>query len=808
MRWKPAALGIVALSLVGFAAFKYARVGDRTPEGILVPTGQRVDPAGAVVEFGGRPVDIAIDETTKRAFVKENRGLTIIDLTNNKVIQELQLPNGASLTGIAYSQGKVYFTSSAKAIHVVDVSGAKASLERTIELPTATVGGNPYPCGIELLPSNRALVALNRDNSLVEVDLTDGKVLRRIPVAAAPFDVTVKDGVAFVTCWGKVATDSELSADSSGTKVAVDHRGIGVKGYVCRVNLGTGSVSQIEVGAQPTGMAWLEGNLLVTASNSHGIWKIEPSSNRAEKWFQTDANEAPNALLAESDRVLVALGARNAVAIVDPKTKKAATELRSAWYPTAIARYGNSYVIASSKGFGSRRENPTRNGRSVYDFLGTLSVVPIDAASPTPPAREAALLARKDVAARPVPDRIGEPSPIEHVVYVLKENRTYDQIFGDIEYGDGDPSLCIYPDEVTPNHHALAREYVLLDNFYCNGVLSADGHSWSTEGNATTYFERAFGGWTRSYPFGDDPLAISSTGHIWDNVLDAGKTFRNYGEYDYAEPANKETYRQILDDFTSGKRSIKFKQKIGIDRLRAHSHPEYPGWNMGIPDVVRAQYFIDELKDFERKGTMPNFSFVYLPQDHGSGQTAGAPTPRAHMADNDLALGRIVEAVSNSKFWPKTAIFVIEDDPQDGFDHIDGHRSICLVISPYAKRNALVSDFYNQTSVLATMQRILVLKPMGKFDAESPLMTAVFQSRPNLTPYKARANKIDLTETNPRSTARALNLTKPDIEDEYEFNKQLWNANRPNDPFPTEWLGAHSKCLAKKGLKFGGAEED
>ena len=311
------------------------------------------------------------------------------------------------------------------------------------------------------------------------------------------------------------------------------------------------------------------------------------------------------------------------------------------------------------------------------------------------------------------------------MIYVIKENRTFDQVFGDIQEARSEPSLCFFPDAVTPNHHALARRFGVLDNYYCNGVLSADGHSWATEGNVTPYLERAFGGFARSYTFGDDPITYSSSGFLWDHVLDAGLSFRNYGEMDYAKPPAGMKYQEIWNAFEQ-KKPIEFAQNIGIDRLRRYSCREYPGWNMMIPDVLRMDRFLNEFREFEKDGDLPSLCLVYLPQDH----LGGGITTRSHMADNDLAIGRLVEAVSKSKYWKDTVIFINEDDPQNGYDHIDGHRSLCLAISAYS-RPGVNHHFYNQTSVLRTILQIFGLPPMNQQDAAAPLMTDCFQAKPD-----------------------------------------------------------------------------
>jgi hypothetical protein len=408
-----------------------------------------------------------------------------------------------------------------------------------------------------------------------------------------------------------------------------------------------------------------------------------------------------------------------------------------------------------------------------------------------------------------VPERTGERSVFEHVVYVIKENRTYDQLFGDLPRGNRDPRLCVFGRAVTPNHHALAEEFALLDNFYCNGVLSADGHSWATEGNVTDHLEKSFGGFTRSYTFGDDPLTYSASGFLWDNALQHGRTFRNYGEMDYADRKREVEkpevwYRELLAS-PAGRR---FTQSIGVEKLRRYSCRDYPGWNLIIPDVLRAGVFAKELQAYERRGTWPNLMIVYLPNDHTSGTAPGLPTPRAQVADNDLALGRVVEAISHSRFWRKTCIFVTEDDPQDGFDHVDGHRSICLVISPYTRRGAVVSHFYNQTSVLHTMERMLGLPPMNQMDGMAPTMEACFTSTPDLRPYTCLPNRVPLDEINPplaklsgrqRYWARksqSLPLQRVDAADEDTLNRILWQARRGVDaPYPASLAGAHGRGL-------------
>jgi hypothetical protein len=416
----------------------------------------------------------------------------------------------------------------------------------------------------------------------------------------------------------------------------------------------------------------------------------------------------------------------------------------------------------------------------------------------------------------PVPARVGEPSVFQHVVYILKENKTYDQILGDLPQGNGNAGLCIYPQFVSPNHHALALQYVLLDNYYCSGVNSADGHSWSTEANNTDHLEKSFGGFSRSYTFGDDPLTYSSTGFIWNNALQHGLSFRNYGEMDYASTSPSATWLQIYMDFTNHTGAIKYVQNIGVASLRPYSSTNVPGWNVGIPDIVRSAGFIKELHTAQSNGVWAAFHLLYLPNDH----TGGPPSAQAQVADNDLALGQVVEAVTKSAFGSNTVIFVIEDDPQSGYDHVDAHRSLCLVISPYTQRGQVISTFYNQAGVLHTMERILGLPPMNQQDAMAPLMSACFTNVPNFTPYTALPNNVPLTDGTSVAGAQSkkqrawaakkqkMDFTKPDLVNDDTFNRYIWFSIKGDIRYPAEFVGGHGKGLKKLGLVLDKTQKD
>ena len=375
-------------------------------------------------------------------------------------------------------------------------------------------------------------------------------------------------------------------------------------------------------------------------------------------------------------------------------------------------------------------------------------------------------------AGNPIPVKLGDKSPIKHCIYIIKENRTYDQVFGDMKEGNGAPELCIFGEDVTPNHHKLVREFVLLDNIYCDGEVSADGHEWSMGAYATDYVEKYWPVSYRGSPFkkfgypaegAQDEVARPSGGYLWDRCAEAGVSYRSYGEW----IANGKT----PDD----------PSRATVKALEGHFDPQFRGYDLDYPDQKRADRFIEELGRMEKEDSMPQLIILRLPNDHTSGTRVGKPTPRAYVADNDLALGRVVEAVSKSKFWKDTAIFVIEDDAQNGPDHVDAHRVVSLVISAYTKRKFVDSTMSSTSSVLRTMELILGLKPMSQFDAAARPMYHSFTATPDLTAYAHTPAQIDMTEKNTKDAFGAamsekFDLTKEDAADDLLFNEVIWRS--------------------------------
>ena len=462
------------------------------------------------------------------------------------------------------------------------------------------------------------------------------------------------------------------------------------------------------------------------------------------------------ALSADGNRLFVACSDANAVAVVDVSEARSRVIgfIPTGWYPTAVQSLADGRLVVLNGNGG--RSWPSRARRAGLLQTGTASFIdPFDDEAleaytntvfENSPYRDSKLQDAGTGEGNPVPATPGDPSPIEYVIYIIKENRTYDQVLSDVKEGNADPSLALFGEEVTPNHHKLACEFVLLDNFYVNSEVGADGQNWSTAAIAPDYAQKlwpnSYGGRRRHYDYeGQDPASLPPTGYLWTNAAAAGVTLRNYGHQVVNRPAAAADGTQV--------------ENVRDPVLRPVTNMRYRGFDLNYPDVERAKVFLSDLAEFEKSGAMPRLALMRLGNDHTSGTTPGRVAPRAAVADNDYALGLIVKGVSKSRFWAKTAIFVLEDDAQDGADHVDAHRSVAFVISPYAWRGAVDSTMYNTTSMLRTIELILGLRPMTHFDAAARPMSAAFQHTPDLRPYAAERPRIALEERNPGGSAEA-----------------------------------------------------
>jgi YVTN family beta-propeller protein len=794
---------VPALTLMSGNADQFQKetlVGPRKDNSYVVSTSQIIDPAGKTVAFPGRPVDLALNFEETIMAVKNMSDIVFFDVRNQSITQTLKLPRGgSSFYGISWNSGdKKFWTTDSRGFlrsAMMDENGLFVWKDE-IALSSADKQSS-YPGGFAIDERNGVIyVALNRNNSVGVVNLNSGKLERQIPVGIAPYSVILKKGKAYVTNWGgRHPNSNDLTALSSGTPVVIDKKtGIASTGTVSVINLDDYTVmNEITVSLHPCGMALSPDSafLFVANANSDLVSVIDTRSDKMIQSINIKPMEelpfgsAPNSVaVAPNGKILyVANGGDNLLSVFDLSNFKLNGLIPTGWYPSAIriSKDGNNLFVANMKGVGSRQSVPERkglnnymqsglrgNGHNTHDQLGSVSFIPV----PEPDSLEnytlkAAANMRlpkinqsinlKSVTEKivPVPTRPGEKSVFKHIIYIIKENRTYDQILGDMPEGNGDSTLCMFRRNVTPNQHKLSEEFVLLDNTYCNGVQSAEGHNWTSQGYVTDYLEKAFPDWIRSYPWnGDDPLVYASSGFIWDYVLQAGLSFRTYGEFvkDKVTPENV-TWSDIYDDYKTGAKKIRIQAIPTIHTLENHFCPNYTGSPRTINDQYKADVFINELHAFEKTGSFPNLMMLSLPNNHTSGTQEDFPTPRAMVADNDLALGRIVAAVSKSNFWKETAIFVIEDDPQNGLDHVDGHRTIAFCISPYTKRGEVISTHYNQNSILRTIELILGLPPMTQFDLIAMPMTDCFTDKPDYSPYEFLPNNIPLDEMNPKLTA-------------------------------------------------------
>lgn len=763
-----------------------------------------------------------------------------------------------SFSGLAFSPSgdRIYLANVNGGVKVFAVSSAGVvSGLSSWPLPNANAPRRKLEIASGLAVSadgRRIYVCGNLSNQLFELDSETGRVLRTFPVGVAPYEVVLVGHKAYVSNWGgrRPAPGDLTGPAGRGTEVRVDPvRFIANEGSVTVLDLAPGAAesrprTEVLAGMHACALAVSpNGRYVVVANaNSDNLSVIDTRTDQVVEtiWVKARPSDlfgaSPNALAFAPDggTLYVANGTQNAIAVVsfNPARRKSALAglIPVGWFPGALTfdRAHRQLIVANVKGHPLTRKPHGDLGGSGYNshqYTGSISLVPLPSRRELPKLSErvarnlradaiaqSRLPARAGQPARAIPERIGEPSLIKHVVYIIKENRTYDQVLGDETRGNGDPRLCIFGQRITPNQHQLTREFVLLDNTYCSGILSADGHQWSTTAFATDYMEKSFASFPRSYPDGmgedeNDALAYSAGGFIWDNALKHGVTVRNYGEFaapdvKWRDPSRKgspaflDCYRQWRGESDD----VLFQSYPMVESLRGIMPTNYVGWEMTVPDQFRADFFLRELQEFEKRGTFPQMVILCLPDDHTSGTKKGSPTPAACVADNDLALGRIVEGLSHSRFWKDLAVFAIEDDPQAGWDHVSGYRTTAYVASPYARRGAVVSSQYNTTSLIRTLEQILGLPPMNQFDASATPMFDAFTDTPDLKPFTAVASNVALNEMNPEPRAlndpvqredalasARMNFKQPDACPEDRLNRILWRAMRgPTTPYP-EW---------------------
>ncbi|AMV37291.1 bifunctional YncE family protein/alkaline phosphatase family protein [Planctomyces sp. SH-PL62] len=804
------ATAVLALPLLLAAQDKVTapRTAGPVEGGYLLPNGWTITPAGEQVVLPDLPLNILPLADGKRVLVSNSgyndHDLSLIDLEKKKVVARQNVRQ--SWFGLAHDPATDRLWWAGGGSGLLHTFNLKASeLERTSPAEpddsaltkqerNALARRKDFTGGVTFDPSAKVLYTLGVEaGTIMAADLT-GKAPDRIAeIGGRPYDVAVaRNGSRlYVSDWAGRAV---LALDPSDLRV----------------------VARIGVGEHPNQIAVhpKDDRIFVACASSNSVSVIDTKAGYVVETIMTSLfprapeGSTPDAVAVSPDgeTLYVANADNNCVAVVDvavPGKSGIKGFIPTGWYPTAVAVTpdGESLLVGVGKG-NQTRANPLfaepdaakpKGGRGRrFPYIGTtlsgaLSVVPIpdekalaaytEQVYKNCPYSDELLVDAPHPVKTAIPTKVGDPSPIKHVIYIIKENRTYDQVFGDIEKGNGDPNLVMFGREVTPNHHKLAEEFVLLDNLYCNGQVSRDGHPWSTMAYNTDYVARD---WMLTYSrregIDDDDegnLTKAPSGYIWDACARAGLTYRSY----------REAGRRVSEPDGT------VKIEASVPGLVGHMAP-----NFGIPkepggrarDTDNVEEFLREFREFEKNDSLPRFIVMSLGEDHTSGTTPGAFTPEACVASNDLALGRLVDAVSKSRYWKETAIFVIEDDAQNGPDHVDAHRTVGLVVSPYTKRQHLDSTQYQTVSMIRTMELILGLPPLSQFDAAARPMFESFTDVADLTPYDHLPARIDLEARNSPLAYGAERSSKMDFSeydriDDFELNEILWHAVKGAD---------------------------
>ena len=660
------------------------------------------------------------------------------------------------------------------------------------------------PSGMALSPDGNTLyVALNGNNTLGEINTQTDTLTNRIPVGNAPRQVVLADNgtVAYVSNeGGRPANKTDFTNLSDGTPIVSSRKtGGAITGTVSVVNLTTGKENQeIPVGLQPTALYQNGNALLVANSNDDSMSVIDENDNSVVQTVHTNpvpgaqVGSYANAIsMSDPNHVLVSIGRDNAIAVYQYRgpyrRMKFVGLLPTDWYPVQVqpdpALGAGAIVVTNDKGIGAQGPQSKINkgydtsaatGHNTYDDTGSVTTFTLPADYQIPQDTQTVFTdddwsqikpinqGDYDTVPKVIPTHLGGSSPIKHIVVIVKENRTYDQVLGDLPEGNGDAADAQFGAQITPNAHALATRFGDLDNFYDEGTLSADGHNWLVQAEANDYVEKEFGAFYRSYPSqGGDSLAYQRDGFLWNAAQSAGLSVQNFGEYihdPFSLAANAPDWdqwyaeSQWLENGQKGPEPISnpcqwVRAKADIPSLQAITEPCFPNFQLSIPDQYRVDEWLPTFKEQERRDQMPNLTFMWLMTDHtgatGVNDSSTVPDPVAQVADNDLAVGRVVDTISHSRFWKSTAIFILEDDTQNGVDHVDGHRGPAFVVSPYSASG--VDDSYDtQINMVRTIEQILGIHPMNQEDLSAEPMYSAFTKHPNYAPYNLAPEQIPL----------------------------------------------------------------
>jgi YVTN family beta-propeller protein len=787
---------------------------------VKLPNGWSLTPVGKSLSLGDLPLNIAVSLSKKYLAITNNgestQSLQLIDVKSEKVLHTIKIPK--SWYGLKFSADEKYLYASGGhdnwilkySVYDYDPhttwSEEKKIMSKALKLVDSIKLGDKWPrkispAGIDIDDEKNLLYTVTKESdSLYVIDLKTKKTLywKKLNGEGYACLLSPNKKLLYISCWGcdKVYIYNTQAKEFSG---------------------------EIQVGDNPNEMCLSKRGdfLFVCNGNDNSVSVINTSQRKVVETLNTalypnsPTGSTPNGVaLSEDEKTLyIANADNNCLAVFDvskPGNSKSKGFIPTGWYPTNVKVVGNKIFVTNGKGFSSKANplgpNPTRKkeevvyqgGKLVNQYIGglfkgTMSIIDepnekqlgiyLQAVYHNTPYQKDKELLSNGENGNPIPKKVGDKSPIKYIFYIIKENRTYDQVLGDVKEGNGDPSLVLFGEKYTPNQHKLAKQFVLLDNFYCDGEVSADGHNWSMGAYATDFLEKNwpsnYGGRGGDYNAeGTRPIANNKV-FIWDQCKRSNITYRTYGEF--------------ADDY-----------KANISVLENHFCPYFTSWDQKVRDTTR---FFQWERDFDSllvKNAVPQFNTLRFINDHTEGLKKGRPTPFVHVADNDWAVGMFIEYLSKSKIWKESVVFIVEDDAQNGPDHVDAHRTTAYVAGGFVKRNFVDHTMYSTTSMLRTMELILGLPPMTQFDAAAEPMWRCFSSTADLTPFKSVAANIDITEKNVainewQRRSEKFDLTKEDAVPDLEFNLVLWHGLKGNDvPFPAPKRAAFLKLRKDK----------
>lgn len=754
---------------------------------ILLPNGWQLTPVGTSLPLGDLPLNMAISHNQQWMAVTNNgqskQSIQLINLQSRKIAHTVEIEK--AWLGLRFSaDDRLLYVSGGNDNRIIRYSIEQQQLQ----FRDSIILGPSWPekisvAGLDVDDKRQLLYTVTKENnSLYVVDLRTKKMLRRIQLPAENYTCLLSPDKKelYISSWGSA-------------QLLVYHTQLNKL------------IATIPVGSNPNDLCLTKNGrfLYVANANDNSVSIVDVKKRKvletivASLFADAPTGSTTNSVALSSDEktLYIANADNNCLAVFDvsvPGNSRTVGFIPVGWYPTCVRTAGNNIYVSNGKGYTSLanpngpqpiskkislsfQQGDTSHATEVQYigglFKGTLSIIPTPNSdqiniftkavyrnSPYSKNRERITSGE---AGNPIPRKPGDSTPIRYVFYIVKENRTYDQVLGDMPEGNGDTSLCLFGEKITPNQHALAREFILLDNFYVDGEVSADGHNWSFGAYATDYLEKtwvtSYGGRGGNYDAeGNRAIANNKKGFIWDYCQRAGISYRTYGEF--------------ADDY-----------KPNIPALVGHFCPYYTSWDESVRDTTRVNQWKRDFDSLLVINAVPRLSTLRLINDHTEGLRKGKPTPFAHVADNDHAVGMFIEHLSKSKIWKESVVFILEDDAQDGPDHVDAHRSTAYVAGGFVKRNYVDHTMYTTSSMLRTIELILGLEPMSQYDAAAEPMWRCFTSQPNLTPFTTRALQIDINEKNKVENAwqrisEKLDFSKEDRAPDRLFTEVIWKA--------------------------------